>query len=876
MVRKLLYFLLLLFVSNLNLNSQSFTWVKQFKGASDIYSRPLVVDTLGNIYVAGYFRGTVDFDPGSSVYNLTASGVEEAYIAKLSASGNLIWAKKFTGGSFSDCFSIALDEDLNILVTGSFTGVVDFDPGPNTYFMNSGTFRDAYILKLNSNGDLIWAKQFDGKVTVTGFSLSLDSIKNIYVTGSFYDSTDFDPGLGTSILVPSVNNSNGYVCKLDSNGIFIWVKQIKATSNCDGWSIHSNKSGELVVSGGFKGIITFDSLGTNYNIASAGNSGDTYVLKLDANGNFLWAKRMGGTATDIAYSMTVDVNGDILTTGYFQGTADFDPSSNVYNLTATGDDIFICKLNQSGKFVWARQIKGNGSNRGFSVCTDKFANVYITGYFVLTANFNPNGGSYSLSGSSPGTFTCKLNKSGYFLWANEINGNSPSYGYDIYVDNNLNVYTTGNFRGTIDADQTIGKYYGITSAGMYDVFIHKMGQCSNINSNINKTVCYQLVSPSGIYTWNSSGLYHDTISRVCGGDSLITINLVVNQNTYSTIYDSACYSYVSPSGNYVWTSTGTYTDKIPNSVGCDSVITVNLKIKNTYSMISASACGMYTAPSGKIITSSGLHFDTIPNSSQCDSIITISLLLKNTYSTLVDSACSLYISPSGKPFDSSGVYIDTIPNKFSCDSIITIYLTIKSSDTIIYPISCKQYLSPGGNIYYSTGLYIDTLVNSLGCDSLITINLNVINVDTSVYSNQFTLIANASNALYQWIDCSNNQIISGANSQLFTPSNGGSYAVIVTQNGCVDTSNCYTVNNVGISKNLHGNNVSIYPNPTKDIFLISYSGQQQENYFIYDLMGKEFLRGKIDRGVTLINLEDKPIGVYILKIGETSFKVIRH
>src|SRR5690606_12859581 len=134
----------------------------------------------------------------------------------------------------------------------------------------------------------------------------------------------------------------------------------------------------------------------------------------------------------------------------------------------------------------------------------------------------------------------------------------------------------------------------------------------------------------------------------------------------SLIFPVSCDSYTSPSGNYVWTTSGTYFDTIPNAMGCDSAIAVSLTILNsTTTTISPVACNSYTSPSGNFTwTTSGTYMDTIPNAAGCDSIITVSLTINNTTTaTISPVACDSYTSPSGNfTWSTSGTYMDTIPN----------------------------------------------------------------------------------------------------------------------------------------------------------------------------------------------------------------------
>ena len=177
----------------------------------------------------------------------------------------------------------------------------------------------------------------------------------------------------------------------------------------------------------------------------------------------------------------------------------------------------------------------------------------------------------------------------------------------------------------------------------------------------------------------------DTIPNNDGCDSVMTIDLTIVPNTTSYFNLSTCNAFTSPSGNYTWTSSGTYMDTIPNNGGCDSVITFYLTIyPTTTGSVTLSTCHPYTSPSGTYTwTSSGTYMDTIPNNGGCDSIITFYLTVNTaTSATITANACATYTSPSGNyTWATSGTYSDTIPNTAGCDSLITINLTIDSANT---------------------------------------------------------------------------------------------------------------------------------------------------------------------------------------------------
>ncbi len=402
----------------------------------------------------------------------------------------------------------------------------------------------------------------------------------------------------------------------------------------------------------------------------------------------------------------------------------------------------------------------------------------------------------------------------------------------VYPDNFVELYTTvcdslispsGNYTWNSN-----GLYFDTIpggTSGVDSVYVIHLNIGTSFGS-LNATSCNSYVSPSGKFTWNVSGVYSDTLTNSIGCDSIITINLAINHSSSSTVSISECNQYSSPSGKYVWTSSDTYYDTIPNFQGCDSILFINLTINNSSdSTIFTSACDSYLSPSGNYTwSSSGTYTDSILTSHGCDSVITINLtIIPRSNAVLTVSSCENFTSPSTNyVWNSSGVYNDTIPNVMGCDSIIVINLTVlNNSSSTQYFTECNSYTSPSGlHVWTTSGNYLDTISNSIGCDSIINIHLIVNTVDSSVTAVPPLLTANAIGANYQWLFC-DSSIIQGEVSQNFLATANGSYAVIITQNGCIDTSSCYSVINVGVNEIGYSDVFYIFPNPSSDKITIS-------------------------------------------------------
>ncbi len=434
----------------------------------------MTTDSSGNVYTTGTFYSTVDFDPGAGTAELVSGGNVDVFIFKLNSSGGFVWAKRVGGTGNDQVYSIDSDTSGNIYVTGHFQNTVDFDPGAGTTNLVSGGGDDIFVLKLDSSGNFVWAKQMGGAGTDRVASVAVDSSGNVYTTGLFYDPADFDPGVGTATLT-SAGGSDVFISKLNSSGAFVWVKQLGGFLPDAGASIFvSADDNYIYTTGSFMSTVDFDPGAGTTNLTSAG-AGDVYVSKMDSSGNLVWAKKMGGSASDESRGLAVDSTGNVYTTGFFGGTADFDPGAGTTNLTSAGDsDVFISKLNSSGDVVWAKRFGSTGFDIGTSIAVDSYNYVYSTGNFLSTVDFDPGAGTSNLTsaGGADG-FILKLDSSGGFGYAKKVGGT----GYDglggLIFDPSNNIYVTGGFLNTVDFDPGVGTSE-LYSNGQSDIFVLKL------------------------------------------------------------------------------------------------------------------------------------------------------------------------------------------------------------------------------------------------------------------------------------------------------------------------------------------------------------------------------------------------------------------
>ncbi|MBK9248406.1 MAG: SBBP repeat-containing protein [Ignavibacteria bacterium] len=216
-----------IFVAKLD-SAGNLLWVKQMRGTLNDGGYAIAIDESCNVYTAGFFKGTVDFNPDSEIYELTSDGDYDIFITKLDSSGNFIWAKRMGGGSIEQLSTLAVDLSGYVYVGGYFSDIADFDPSEQFFNLTaagSDHSYDIFIAKLDLLGNFVWAKQMGGNSQDLLHSLTLDATGNIYATGSFIGISDFDPGIDTFILNSELSRDI-FVTKLDSTGKLIWAKQM--------------------------------------------------------------------------------------------------------------------------------------------------------------------------------------------------------------------------------------------------------------------------------------------------------------------------------------------------------------------------------------------------------------------------------------------------------------------------------------------------------------------------------------------------------------------------------------------------------------------------------------------------------------------------
>jgi hypothetical protein len=430
-------------------------WTRTWGGTGWDSSGGMFRDSAGNIYVTGVFMGnSTDLDGTFGTDFHTSRGGYDAYLAKYDSSGNFLWAQSWGGELWDQGSKVAADTSGNVYVVGYFQGTADFNPGSGYEWLSTHGDLDVYISKFSSSGSWQWTRTWGGPNWDKAYNVAVGSDGGVYVTGTFREEVDFDPGPGVIRYDGGVGRV--FLSRFDSSGDLDWVRVWEAL---EGHGVAVDSSANVYVTGIYAGTADFDpGPGVSYHTSLYT---DCYLSKLDAYGGYHWSRVWGGWYDhDNAQDLVIDHSGNIYVTGHFTGLTDFDPGSGTDYLESTDSgygeptrDVFVTKYDTYGNYVWARAFGGRLEDRGYAIGVDSPGNVYVTGYFVGTADFDPSGGiAEHTSNGGQDMFLTKLGASGSYKWTVTLGGTLDEAGWGVAVDGSGRVYATGLFRAVVDFD----------------------------------------------------------------------------------------------------------------------------------------------------------------------------------------------------------------------------------------------------------------------------------------------------------------------------------------------------------------------------------------------------------------------------------------
>jgi uncharacterized repeat protein (TIGR01451 family) len=488
-----------------------FKWAKVYTNSLSLSLSGVAIDNAtSSIYTTGSFEGVVDFDPGPGVYNVTAwSGlVNDIFITKSDSGGNLLWAKIITGADEKNGSNISVDRFGNIFISGTFTGTIDTNPGAGISNLSSpGGMISSFVVKLDPQGNFLWSKTTANRVYAYGTQINSDSLGNAYVVGQFSDSCDFDPGSGICILhatafVGGTSDMDWFISKFSPSGNFIWAKRLGGSPEESIGGISIGQSGNIFLTGYYKNTVDFDTDTSVYNLTAL-DVADLFIEKLDASGNMVWVKSMGGSSTEKGNGLVLDEYENMYITGLSSGFTDFDPGPAVFNPPMYG--AFVAKYDSSGGLLWAKKMTGVGIAMGIAIARDRDGIIYSTGSFENTKDFDPGMDTFNLTSyGTDDAYLSILDPAGNFMWAGHSGGVSYDRSHKLLIDNVGNAYFGGFFNGTADLNPDTGVFnYTETGSGVF--FLCKMAH-PNITGYVyfdGDQNCQRAYNENGV-----GGVYH--------------------------------------------------------------------------------------------------------------------------------------------------------------------------------------------------------------------------------------------------------------------------------------------------------------------------------------------------------------------------------
>lgn len=713
-----------IFICKLDSNGH-YVWAKQVGNTRYQRANGVAVDDQGNIFVTGYFEGTVDFNPGNGQYLLSSDSYFEPdiFLLKLNSNGIFQWARSMGSGGDDIGFDVKVDAQGNPIVVGTFEGTVDFNPGSGTTNRTSMGQEDVFVARFTSGGNLSWVAAVGSNQKDGVWSVDISNSGKIAFCGFFSSlSNDFRSGAGNAVL-PYSGDRDGFISQLNANGTFNNAWSFGNVGVDEATSVGYDQFENIYAIGSFDSIVDFRPGVQTYNLNGA--NGRVCILKYSSFGNLVWGKQIDAV-TDINSSFPIDFransldvgnNGDIFCAGFFQGAVDFDPGPGTFILdpfigSNPAHAMYILKLSSNGNFGWAMQYKGSATHSRIK--------------------------------------TVEVNNMG-----------------QLYV------------AGLLDGPTSFQPFFSVQISGATSPFLTKTIQCPPGVVPINRTSCNSYTSPSGnIYT--SSGIYTETDTSYHGCIYQRQLNLIINQSDSTIDSVNSCDSYFWPAANQTYSTSGQYSATLPNKYSCDSTIQLQLEINNSsFQRDSINTCQdqYFWSSSGQFLDSSGyyqMHFydkngcdsiqaidliiledslvvscdsftwnatnttyystgtlSAVVNPSVgCDSVVTLDLII-NSSNSGVDSVhtCDSYFwASTGISYMHPGTYSTVLTNSAGCDSTATLELFIDNNSSTINHVSCDSFMNPvTGNYLYQSGIFFDTLLNNQGCDSIVELNLTIRN-----------------------------------------------------------------------------------------------------------------------------------------------------
>jgi hypothetical protein len=880
-------------------SAQTLGWAAALGSSPAVDSWSQQVDAAGNVYIIGSFTGTLDMDPGPGTFWLSAAtpGRVGVFLAKLDADGNLLWAKQFTGGS-SMHFSLAIDNQANLYLTGLYDGQVDFDPGPGVFTLGTTPGWKPFLTKLNAEGQLVWAKSFepsgaDAISPALRWLIAIDSQSNLYIAGTCSGSMDFAPGSGLFVHHASYGQGDVFLLKLNSSGQPLWLLSIAGSLEAWPNSLRTDLYGNVYLTGYFQDTLDF-APGSGLiegALVSQGGS-DAFLAKWDTDGQLAWSKQFGGALWDAGVDLSIGAQGDIFLTGYFQDTAWFGPLM----LVAAGpQDAFLLRLNPVGELKWGQQLGGTGRDAGLVLASDDHGSLYWAGVFSGQLHLPlPTGPAALLARGGSDIFLSRFTQDGEYQWGLSAGSTKDDHPHGLALDAAGRLYAFGYFQDTLIFELEPFPHILADLTGAQRFICQFSSHCISSSEHLVVEAC-------GPYSLNgqayaSSGVYQQLLTNQQGCDSVLTLELLISPliAEIELLQLPSCQdaangqALVSVSGgilplSFSWSNgeqgelanqlvVGGHTVTITDARGCQanvgtvldssSVLSLSLVVLQGLDCHGDSTASVVMSVKGGILP---YEFSWAHGPEQAS----LAALPAGNYVALVKDAAGCMatadISIAEPPV--LGLALSTEPA--ACmEAADGLAIAQPQGGTPPYAYSWSDGQQSQLAAGLAPGIYAVTITDAKGChrSGNIAVAASAYEPDLAIALLSDTLVVGQPGAEYQWIDCEDGQALPGAQAQFFVPESGGSYAVAVSQGGCSAVSDCFFIEGVSSQANEQAVPVAqLFPNPNEGRFVLVLPWVADAAW--YDARGRLLRLDHYTPGAHLLDQSAWPAGVYTLLLG---------
>jgi hypothetical protein len=470
----------------------TYGWTRTVGAIGFDAAEALALDAAGNVFWAGFFEGSVDFNPDPVAADVrTATGSRDIFVTRLGPDGSYGWTWTAGGPQADEARALCVDSDGSVVVTGEYRQTVLFGPGDSHTALG---YNDVFVTKLLADGSPAWTRTFGGTSGDAGRGVAVDASHRIYVTGDFQGTVDFDPSDGgvDNRASVSLSQADAFLTVLNSAGAYVRTTTIGGVGYDSGSAVAVGGAGQVLLTGVFSNSIDFRPAITGGEHTSVGDY-DVFVAQWDATGAYAWSRTFGSPDADGATALALDAAGNAYVTGYFLGTADFAPAAGHDLKTSAGaEDGFVTRLNADGSYGWTRTLGGTSWDFGQAVFAGPTERVLVAGSFRGRADFDPAGAhDYHTALGQDDCFVTEWRPDGAYVATDAWGSTGYDGAYGVWGSAGGDTYVAGYFQNNADFDPTASVDRRFSN-GNGDAFVTKSWQRSAVGGRLEGRIRHDL------------------------------------------------------------------------------------------------------------------------------------------------------------------------------------------------------------------------------------------------------------------------------------------------------------------------------------------------------------------------------------------------